>query len=170
MWTTHSDFLLNNGEKTCPQKDVAASPGHLIFISQTFRQIQNTMYKTTKNNFTLLQKCTNRSTRFQEAVDIFVMTDALTWSVRAQIQKSKIFGSGTHEVTVHHYSSTTLYISFDISPERAFCSQCFCVSATCWSSRLCFYSLWHHAACPSDGLVLLCLPASLSSSACWCKR
>lgn len=126
--------------------------------------------KPQKNSFTLLQKCTNRSTRFQEAVDIFVMTDALTWSVRAQIQKSKIFGSGTHEVTLRHYSSTTLYISFDISPERAFCSQCFCVSATCWSSRLCFYSLWHHAACPSDGLVLLCLPASLSSSACWCKR
>lgn len=64
---------------------MAASPGHLllriIFISQTFRPIQFAMYKTTKKQFHFTQKCTNRSTRFHEAADIRVMTDALTWSV-----------------------------------------------------------------------------------------
>lgn len=58
---------------------------------------------------------------------------------------------------------------FYISPAHSFCSQFFYVSATCWSSRLSFYPLWHRVSCLSDGLVLLGLPASFSSSACWCK-
>lgn len=68
------------------------------------------------------------------------------------------------------FTVPTLYnIFFYISPAHSFCSQFFYVSATCWSSRLSFYPLWHRVSCLSDGLVLLGLPASFSSSACWCK-
>lgn len=44
---------------------------------------------------------------------------------------------------------------------------CFFASATCWSSHPSFYSLWHRVSCPLAALVL---PASVSSSACWCRR
>lgn len=53
------------------------------------------------------------------------------------------------------------------TPDDALFSQSFDVSATCWSSQLCFYSLGQPVSCLSDGPVLLGLPASLSSSSWW---
>lgn len=55
-----------------------------------------------------------------------------------------------------------------VSPQRIYSSApCFSVSATCWSSRPSFCSLRHRVSCPPGGRVL---PASFSSSACWCRR
>lgn len=59
-------------------------------------------------------------------------------------------------------------IFFHITPGDGFFSQSFYASATC-SSFFCVYSLRHRVCCLSAGLVLFGFPASLSSSACWCR-
>lgn len=60
------------------------------------------------------------------------------------------------------------HVFVHITPVDGLFSPSFDASAPC-SSFFCVYSLRHHVCCLSDGLVLFGFPASLSSSACWCK-
>lgn len=99
---------------------------------------------------------------------VFIFTNFSAYICPAQTQQHK-YSSPICSPVLTVWTLQDIFNTHSFSRGDAPSSRSVGVSASCWSSPISVYSLWHEVPYLSDGPVLLGLPASLSSSAGWCK-